>query len=108
MYPKHYSGFSIPWKKSLLGIKVDVPTDLEPRKLSFSARTQNHLGITMVFENDRKSLIQHCERSELRLQKFIKNAKNGRFGELFENVKITVLPDRSILIEQKLVENAKI
>ena len=32
-----------------------------------------------VFENNRKSLIQHCERSELRLhlsgQKFIKNAK---------------------------------
>ena len=48
----------------------------------------------MVLENQRKSLIQHCERSELRLQ-FIKMPK-------------TVLPDRSILIEQKLAENAKI
>ena len=36
-----------------------------------------------VFENHRKSLIQHCERSELRLHfewpKFIKNAKNSQF-----------------------------
>ena len=40
-----------------------------------------------VFENDRKSLIQHCERSELRLH--------------FSVV-------RSLLIGQKLMENAKI
>ena len=37
-----------------------------------------------------KSLIQHCERSELRA-----------YGQI-------VLPDRSLLIGQKLVENAKI
>ena len=30
-----------------------------------------------MFENRKKSLIQHCERSELRVQKFIKNAKNS-------------------------------
>ena len=40
-----------------------------------------------MFENSRKSLIsQHCERSDRRLhfgQKFIKNAKNGQFGEFF-------------------------
>ena len=47
----------------------------------------------MVLENQSKSHIQHCERSELRLQ-FIKMPK-------------TVLPDRSILTEQKLAENAK-
>jgi len=39
--------------------------------------------LIMVFENHRKSLIQYCERSELRLllsgQKLIKNAKNGPF-----------------------------
>ena len=58
----------------------------------------------IVFENHRKSLIQHCERSELRLLKFIKNAKNGQF--LRETCGQTVLPDRSISIGQKLVDNA--
>ena len=43
----------------------------------------------MVFENHRKSLIQHCERSELRLQKFMKKCQNGPFGESLK----TVLPD---------------
>ena len=68
-----------------------------------------------VFENHRKSFIQHFERSELRLhlsgQKLIKNAKNGPFGQVFEKHDAcgqTVLPDKSILIGQKLVENAKI
>ena len=38
--------------------------------------------IDTVFENHRKCLIlQHCERSQLRLQKFIKNAKNSQFDE---------------------------
>ena len=48
----------------------------------------------MVLEDKIKSLIQYCERSELRLQ-FIKMPK-------------TVLPDRYILTEQKLAENGKI
>mgnify|MGYP006903775049 CR=1 FL=1 len=68
-----------------------------------------------MFENHRKSLIQHCEQSELRLhlsgQKLIKNAINGPFWRVFENLKLAgqlVLPDRSVLIGQKLVENAKI
>ena len=46
-----------------------------------------------VFENYRKSLIWHCEQSELRLyfgQKFIKNAKNGQFWRYFENLKLAV------------------
>ena len=47
-----------------------------------------------MLENHIKSLIQYCERSELRLQ-FIKMPK-------------TVLPDRYILTEQKLAENGKI
>ena len=54
---------------------------------------KNLISLT-VLENHRKSLIQHCERSELRLQ-FIKMPK-------------TVLPDRYILTEQKLAENGKI
>ena len=43
-----------------------------------------------VFENHRKSLIQHCERSELRLQKLIKNTKNGQFWRVFEKLKLAV------------------
>ena len=43
-----------------------------------------------VFENHRKGLIQHCDQSELRLQKFIENAKNGPFWRLFENQKLAV------------------
>ena len=56
-----------------------------------------------VFENHRKSLIQHCERSDLRLHWSILASfwKPTACGQ-------TVLPDRSILISQKLVENAKI
>ena len=44
-------------------------------------------------------------------QKLIKNAKNGPFWRVFEKPKVcgqTVLPDRSVLKGQKLVENAKI
>ena len=60
-----------------------------------------------MFENHRKNIIQHCERSELRLhfqwtQVLFKNGKTAQFGGQ------TVLPDRSVLIGQKLVENAKI
>ena len=52
------------------------------------------LNVSTVFENHRKSLIQHCERSELRLhlsgQELIKNAKNGPFWRVFENLKLAV------------------
>ena len=44
-------------------------------------------------------------------QKLIKNAKNAPFWRVFEKPEAcgqTVLPDRSVLIGQKLVENAKI
>ena len=44
-------------------------------------------------------------------QKLIKNAKNGPFWRVFEKPEAcgqTVLPDRSVLIGQKLVENVKI
>ena len=47
----------------------------------------------------------------LSVQKLLKNAKNGPFWRVFwkpEDCSQTVLPDRSILIGQKLVENAKI
>ena len=62
-----------------------------------------------MFENHSKGLIQHCER-RLSGQKFIKKAKNSQFGELgkTEGCGQTALPDRSILIGQKLAGNAKI
>ena len=60
----------------------------------------------MVFENHRKSLIQYCERSELRLhfewKKFIKNAK-----KCSKNVKPAVKQCYQI-IGQKLSKNDKI
>ena len=63
-----------------------------------------------VFENHRKSLIQHCERSELPLHfewtKVITNAILTSFRK-HEACGQTVLLDRSVLIRQKLVENAK-
>ena len=47
-----------------------------------------------VFENPKKCLIQLCERSELRLHleqtKLIKNALNGQFWRVFENLKLVV------------------
>ena len=69
-----------------------------------------------MFENHGKSLNQHCEQSELYLQfewtKVNKKCQKCPFWQVFENLKLvcgqTVLPDRSVLIEQKLVENAKI
>ena len=41
-------------------------------------------------------------------QNVIKNAQNRQFEEYFENCGQTVLPDRSTLLGQILVENAKI
>ena len=68
-----------------------------------------------VFKNCQKSRIQYCERSELRLHfEWTKvNQKRRKWSILasFWKPKAcgqTVLPNRSILIEQKLMENAKI
>ena len=44
-------------------------------------------------------------------QKFIENTQKGQFGEFLgktEDCGQTVLPDKSVLIGQKLVENPKI
>ena len=58
-----------------------------------------------------KSLIQHCERSELRLH--FEWTKVNQFATVAsfwrpEACGQTVLPDRSILIGQKMMRNAKI
>ena len=56
-------------------------------KIDQKAITPINIAYT-VFENQRKSLIQHCERSELNYifsgQKLIINAKNGPFWRVFE------------------------
>ena len=62
-------------------------------------------------KNYRKSLIQASYVYIMSGQKFIKNAKKWSNLASFwkpEACGQTVLPDRSILIGQKLVENAKI
>ena len=72
-----------------------------------------HKVYNTVFENHRKSLIQHCERSELRLHfEWTVHQKYHKWSILasFQNLKLLVkkvLPDMSLLIGQKLVENAK-
>ena len=47
-----------------------------------------------VFENNRKSLIQYCERSELRLHfewtKVHKKCQKGSIWRVFENLKLAV------------------
>ena len=52
-----------------------------------------------------KRRIQHCERNELRLH--FERTK-GQFWRELKAFGQIVLPDRSLLIRQKLVENAKI
>ena len=44
----------------------------------------------IVFENDRKSLIQDCDIYILSGQKFVENAKNGSIWRFFENLKLVV------------------
>ena len=65
-----------------------------------------------MFENSKKvSFNIASEASYVYIrQKFIKKAKNSQFGEFWKTEACgqTVLPDRSILIGQKLVKNAKI
>ena len=58
-----------------------------------TARIVSHFQVgglkksSTVFENQRKSRIQYCERSG---QKLIKNAKNYSFWRAFENLKLAV------------------
>ena len=67
-----------------------------------------------VFKNHKKvSFIIASEASYVYIlsrKKFIKNTKNGQFGMFWqtEATILTVLPDKPTLIEQKLIESAKI
>ena len=60
-----------------------------------------------MVENRPKSRIQHGERSELRIQFFIKNAKNGQIWRVYENVKL-VVKECYKTGQFQLVDNAKI
>ena len=72
----------------------------------------NHHPLHHGVWKSQKSLIQHCERSELRLPfEWTKVNEKCQLWRLFENLKAcgqTVLQDRSLLIGHKLVKNAKI
>ena len=57
--------------------------------MSSSSSTLCHKENNLL-HNGEKSRIQHSERSELRLQKLIKNAKNGPICRVFENLEIVV------------------
>ena len=67
-----------------------------------------------MFENHRKSRIQIASEASyvyiLSKQKFIKMSKTANLGDFWkpEVCGQTVLPEKSLLMEQKLVENAKI
>ena len=69
---------------------IELTSQLHPSCLCLA-------GLATVFENQRKSLIHHCEHSELSLLKVtLKCQKLVDFGEFLK----TVLPDRSVLIRQ--------
>ena len=70
-----FSDFSLGNKKWIIDFGVHWRKNAEPSLLDF--------------ENHRKSLIQHCERSELRLH-FEWTKVNWKIGEFFENLKLAV------------------
>ena len=79
--------------------------------LDFQATLLLHLRAATVFENHRKSLIQHCERNELHIhfewtKVNLKCQKKSILASFWkpESCGPTVLSDRSVLIGQKLVE----
>ena len=67
-----------------------------------------------MFENYRKSRIQHCERSELRLHFWVEKVHKKcqkQFGGIFECKKLEVKQGYQIghfYLDKQLVENAKI
>ena len=72
-----------------------MPNLQRPKSFQFLELTIFHLFYT-VFENHRKSRIQHCERSELRLhfewtKSSSKMLKMVNFDEFFENATFLVI-----------------
>ena len=127
--------FSKPYQMQTLTLVVMrfLPPSIEPRyTISVSMQKLMHKmdgnfhctllenwfkksNFTVWIENPRKSLIQNWERSKLRFHfewtKFNEKCQKLSIWASFwkpEACGQTVLPDRSVLIGQKLVENAKI
>ena len=61
---------------------------MQKKEKKYSVQRDNFFHLVTLFENHRKSLIQHCERSELRLHfewtKAHKNAQKGQFWRVFK------------------------
>ena len=73
--------------------------DLRSTQIPLRFTKRSKIGLGTVFENHRKSRIQHYVYI-LSGQKFNKNAKNSQFWRLFEKPEVcgqTVLPDRSFI-----------
>ena len=81
-----------PWiPKGHLEIKFHLLLIFNPHPFKIHLLLHIYSTKNKLVENHRKSLIQHCKRSELYVyflngQKFIKRAKNGRFWRVFENL----------------------
>ena len=103
-----YSHFVSPFSISLVEFKkptnqIDVVYSLGCNEMLLKSGPQGKRYVIVftasqnytVFKNHRKSLIQHYERSELRLQfewtkSSLKMPKMFHFGEVFENLKLAV------------------
>ena len=82
-----------------------------PKTEKITLRADAGLACGTVFENHRKSLIQHCERSELRLHFEWTKCPKSPIWRVFENLMLAVKQSYQtgqFKIGQKLVENAKI
>ena len=98
---------------SSLGVQLDPVSELgsllHPSIHTLGGKMDSYSYGT-VFENHRKSLIQHCERSKLCLHFGWKVHWKGQKWSILasfwkpEACGQTVLPDRSLLKGQKLVE----
>ena len=96
----HHLSSHWPWSESKIRWKDELTQELLLAAYLEFCSSSNFLCASipsttiMVFENHRKSLIQHCERSEQCLHfegtKVAKNAKNGLFWRVFENLKLAV------------------
>ena len=86
--------------------EANAALTLLPKGLLSKRKISQWLKITQ------KSLIQHCERSELRLHfewtKVNQKCQKWSIWQFFENLNLrsNSVPDKSILNGQKLVENA--
>ena len=93
---KHCSGQKITISVACCVIKEDVIVFHFPGRKTRKIRLDsNYFCRHTVFENHRKSLIQHCERSELRLhfewtKSLLKSTKYDQFWRVFENLKLAV------------------